>query len=79
VQDNGIGIKSEDLPQLFQPFKKWDDSFNRNYGGTGLGLVITKKLTEGLNGRLEADSVYGKGSVFSVYLPLVTSGEKIKH
>lgn len=69
ISDTGIGIKEEDMGKLFGNFERLDLQKNRNIEGTGLGLAITKKLTEAMGGRIEAASEYGKGTVFTVYLP----------
>jgi signal transduction histidine kinase/DNA-binding NarL/FixJ family response regulator/HPt (histidine-containing phosphotransfer) domain-containing protein len=71
VEDSGIGIKPEDLPKLFGTFQQFDTKKNRSVVGTGLGLSITKNLVEMMGGEIQADSVYEKGSVFTIYLPLV--------
>jgi CheY-like chemotaxis protein/anti-sigma regulatory factor (Ser/Thr protein kinase) len=72
IKDTGIGIKEEDLSRLFNEFVQFDEikNRNRNIGGTGLGLAITKKLVEDMNGTVSVDSEYGKGSTFTVRLPL---------
>ncbi len=73
VKDNGIGIKSEDLPNLFENFQRFELSKNRTVQGTGLGLAITKNLVSLLHGTISVDSVYGRGSTFTVRLPFVVS------
>jgi len=70
VQDTGIGIPSDKLAGLFQPFTQADDSISRKYGGTGLGLVISKQLIERMGGSIQARSEPGQGSLFSFELPL---------
>jgi CheY-like chemotaxis protein len=72
IKDTGIGIKEEDQPKLFSEFVQFDEIKNRdrNIGGTGLGLAITKKLVEGMSGIVSVASEYGKGSTFTVRLPL---------
>jgi signal transduction histidine kinase/CheY-like chemotaxis protein len=70
VIDEGIGISAEKLKQLFKPFSQAEDSTTRRFGGTGLGLVIARNLTELLGGTLTAESEAGKGSVFTVSIPL---------
>jgi signal transduction histidine kinase/CheY-like chemotaxis protein/HPt (histidine-containing phosphotransfer) domain-containing protein len=71
VQDSGIGIKKEDLPKLFGKFQQFDSKKNRGIVGTGLGLSITKNLVEMMGGEVQVTSEYEKGSVFTIYLPLV--------
>jgi signal transduction histidine kinase/HPt (histidine-containing phosphotransfer) domain-containing protein/ActR/RegA family two-component response regulator len=70
VKDDGIGIPSSQLDQIFEPFKQADNSITRKYGGTGLGLGICKKLIENLGGRIAVDSTPKKGSTFSCILPI---------
>jgi signal transduction histidine kinase/CheY-like chemotaxis protein len=66
VEDSGIGIKEENKHLLFQDFQQLDASITRKYGGTGLGLSITSKLVALLNGKIELESVYKKGSTFKI-------------
>jgi PAS domain S-box-containing protein len=70
VSDTGIGIKSEDLPALFQPFRQIDSGLSRNHQGTGLGLAICRRLAALMGGEISAESQWGKGSTFSLTLPL---------
>ncbi|MCU0373163.1 MAG: HAMP domain-containing histidine kinase [Ignavibacteria bacterium] len=70
VEDTGIGIKKEKLAVIFDEFRQVSEGYNRKYEGLGLGLTIAKKLTEILNGQMMVHSIYGKGSVFSVLIPL---------
>ena len=76
VSDSGIGIKEEDLKNLFEGFRRLDLEQNRNIEGTGLGLAITQRLVEQMNGRMEVSSIYGEGSVFTVYLPQKVQDER---
>lgn len=70
VSDTGIGIKPEDLSSLFQPFRQIDSGLSRQHDGTGLGLVICRRLCDLMGGEIIAESEWGKGSTFSVTLPL---------
>ncbi|MHC4270707.1 MAG: ATP-binding protein, partial [Planctomycetota bacterium] len=69
VEDTGIGIPSEKQKKIFESFSQADGSTTRRFGGTGLGLTITKQLAELLNGELTMTSEVGKGSVFSISIP----------
>ncbi|MCS6960598.1 MAG: PAS domain-containing sensor histidine kinase [Pseudanabaenaceae cyanobacterium SKYGB_i_bin29] len=72
VVDTGIGIDPANLSKLFQPFVQIDDSTRRKYEGTGLGLAITKKYCQLLGGDVTVTSERGKGSQFTILLPLLT-------
>ncbi|HKP72318.1 MAG TPA: ATP-binding protein, partial [Pyrinomonadaceae bacterium] len=69
VRDSGIGITKEQMNKLFQPFSQADASTTREFGGTGLGLVITKKFCEMMGGTMGVSSVRGEGSTFLITLP----------
>ncbi len=71
VTDTGIGIAEEQLGRLFQPFEQADNSTTRKYGGSGLGLVITRRLAELMNGSLGVTSRLASGSTFLLRLPCV--------
>jgi PAS domain S-box-containing protein len=73
VSDAGIGIRPEDFSKLFVEFQQLDSGSARRYGGTGLGLALTKKLVEFQNGTIAVTSEKGRGSTFTVSLPLSSS------
>jgi PAS domain S-box-containing protein len=73
IADTGPGISKDDLPHLFQKFYRIDNSNTRQVGGTGLGLFICQKIVELYGGKIWADSVVGKGSVFNISLPQLES------
>lgn len=70
ISDTGIGIKPEYLDEMFTDFSQADDSKSRRHGGLGLGLSITKKILDLMNGSLKLESSEGKGSVFTINLSL---------
>ncbi len=72
VTDTGIGIKDADRDRLFKEFEQIDSSITREYGGAGLGLVLTKRLVELHNGSIWFESVEGEGTTFYLKLPLGT-------
>jgi signal transduction histidine kinase/CheY-like chemotaxis protein/HPt (histidine-containing phosphotransfer) domain-containing protein len=69
ITDSGIGIKKEDLGKLFNDFVRLDLTSNRGIEGTGLGLAIAKNLVDAMNGNIDVQSEYGKGSIFTITLP----------
>lgn len=69
VKDTGIGIKRENFDKLFRSFEQLDSKRNRNIEGTGLGLVISKRFLELMDGEIRVESEYGKGSIFSFMVP----------
>ena len=70
VSDTGVGIPSRDLPRIFERFYRVDKARSRQVGGTGLGLSIVRHIIERMNGKVSATSQLGKGSVFTIILPL---------
>jgi signal transduction histidine kinase len=70
VQDTGIGISPGDIGKLFQPFRQLDSSLARQHEGTGLGLSIAKRLVEIMRGRIAVSSEPGRGSTFTVQVPI---------
>jgi PAS domain S-box-containing protein len=70
VIDTGIGIRPEDLDTLFKPFRQVDTGTTRQYEGTGLGLSICKRLVEAMEGRIQVESEWGKGSIFTFIMSL---------
>src|SRR5262249_60868455 len=70
VSDTGIGIAAADHDKIFEDFRQLDNSPTRAYGGTGLGLSICRRLAQMLDGRLSVQSQVGKGSTFTLTLPV---------
>ncbi|MCP4144093.1 MAG: response regulator [bacterium] len=77
VSDTGIGIAPEQQEKIFEFFVQADSSTQREYGGTGLGLAVSKQLIELHNGHLKVESVPGEGSVFSFTLEVAETGTKV--
>jgi signal transduction histidine kinase/response regulator RpfG family c-di-GMP phosphodiesterase len=70
VSDEGIGIREDQIPHLFERFRQADGSANRHYEGTGLGLSLVQELSELHGGKVSVQSVYGQGTTFTIDLPL---------
>ncbi|VXD23664.1 Adenylate/Guanylate Cyclase [Planktothrix serta PCC 8927] len=80
VADTGIGIKPEQIPYLFERFRQAEGSANRSYEGSGLGLALVKELVELHKGQISVESIYGKGTTFTVWLQQGTAhlpGEQV--
>ncbi|MBS1199088.1 MAG: signal transduction histidine kinase, partial [Proteobacteria bacterium] len=75
IRDTGIGMDEQGLARLFQPFAQADETISRKYGGTGLGLLISKELVAAMGGSIEVDSAVGVGTCFWIRLPLVIVSE----
>ncbi len=77
IQDTGIGISPDQKKKLFTRFSQAELSTNRKYGGTGLGLTISKMLSELMDGHIEVESELGMGSCFTVQLPMSTDIQQV--
>jgi signal transduction histidine kinase len=75
VRDTGLGIPSEKLNTIFDPFVQVDASHNRTAEGTGLGLAISRELARGMGGDLVVESVLGVGSTFTLTLSLISPAQ----
>lgn len=75
VVDTGIGIKPDDLPKLFQPFRQIDSGLTRQHEGTGLGLAICRRLAGLMGGEVTVQSTWGSGSTFTFFLPVQASAK----
>ncbi len=75
VHDTGIGIDPSRMPLIFRPFEQGDSSMTRRFGGTGLGLAISHRLATLMGGRLTCESAVGRGTTFSLEVPLVLATE----
>ena len=76
VQDTGVGIAPERLEAVFEPFCQEDGAISREYGGTGLGLSISRQLSEMMGGTLAVESRPGKGTKFTLLIPVITMAEE---
>jgi signal transduction histidine kinase len=75
VSDTGIGINAKDMDLLFQPFSQIDGGLQKRQQGTGLGLHLSQNLARLLDGVISVESKYGKGSTFTLTLPLVAEAK----
>lgn len=78
VADTGIGIRPGDMGKLFQPFHQVESGLQREHDGTGLGLAICRRLATLLGGTIQAESVFGEGSVFTVELPATATAKTVR-
>ena len=76
VRDTGIGMNEEQLGKVFEEFTQAETSISKDYGGTGLGLPISKKMTEMMGGKMDVESKEGEGTTFSITIPIVVQEEK---
>ncbi|MBI1801399.1 MAG: hybrid sensor histidine kinase/response regulator, partial [Chloroflexi bacterium] len=79
VSDTGIGISPEQIGRLFQVFTQAEASTSRRFGGTGLGLALTKRFCQMMGGDVSVESEYGKSSAFTIRLPSVISAPAGSH
>ena len=75
VMDTGIGMNEEQIGKVFEEFTQAESSTSKDYGGTGLGLPISKQMTEMMGGKVEVKSKEGKGTTFSIIIPIVVQEE----
>ncbi len=79
VKDKGPGIKPADLPHIFEPFYRSRDAVDARVHGAGLGLSLVKRIVEEHSGKVKVDSIPGKGSCFTLYIPIAneTAGSAV--
>ena len=75
ISDTGIGMNKEQLENVIEEFTQAESSTSKDYGGTGLGLPISKKMAEMMGGEINAKSSKGKGTTFTVTLPITVSSK----
>ena len=76
VVDTGIGMNKKQISKVFEEFTQAESSTSANYGGTGLGLPISKKMTEMMGGIMEVESEEGRGTTFSIIIPITVEGKE---
>ena len=79
VKDNGIGMTAEQQRQIFEAYTQADKSISRRFGGTGLGMTITKEIIEKMGGAISVRSTLGQGTVFALTLPYSTKQEILEN
>ncbi len=79
IRDTGVGIGSENLKLIFEPFQQVDSSLSRNYEGAGLGLAVSHRLTRLMNGRIEVSSELGRGTEVKLSIPIAVTGKSEFH
>src|ERR1700683_3931349 len=77
VRDTGIGISPEVQKSIFEPFRQADSSTTRRYGGTGLGLTISRRLIAIMKGRLDMESELGRGTCFRIVVTLPVASSRV--
>ena len=75
IIDTGIGMSEEQLNNVYEEFTQAESSTSKDYGGTGLGLPISKKMPELMGGVMEVESEEGKGTTFSITIPITVKDE----
>lgn len=78
IKDTGIGMTAEQVARLFHEYAQADRTIAQRYGGTGLGLVLSKRLCDLMQGSIQVESTYGSGTTFTVMLPLVQAEERAR-
>ncbi len=71
VEDTGVGMEEDTVDKIFQPFQQVSEGLTREYDGSGVGLVVTRKVIEGMNGDLDIETEPGKGTRFTIQLPVI--------